>query len=217
MGLHRWTNRLLWLASTLAIFGAAVTAGHPAWGTVTGLAILLLAGAIAGGAMAARAVPTRSEDYVVDRKAVGQKISTNLVTLSSAAILAIYAAGYHRTGSAADEFEKQTARRKAAAPMAATVVEPKTESPVVEAPPAVPRSPAPPVRKDRPRPSLTAVPKAASPPTEHSRATPPPTPTTITTPAPVAEPTASHLKLSTRTEPIWVGVAAGMAISRHPL
>ena len=45
----------------------------------------------------------------------------------------------------------------------------KVGTPVVEAPPAVPRSPAPPLRKDHPRPSSTAVPKAAPAPTEHSR------------------------------------------------
>lgn len=190
MRFDRWTNRLFWLASTVGIFGAAVTTGHPAWGSVTGLAILLMAGAIAGGALAAGAVPTRSEDTIVDRRVAGPKISANLVTLSSAAILAIYAAGYHRTGSAADEFETQAARRKAAAPMTATVVAPRVASPGVQEPPAVPLSLAPPVKKNHPRPSLTSVPRAAPPPTGHSQAPPAPTATAITTPAPVAEPTA---------------------------
>lgn len=198
MGSDRWTNRLVWLASIVGICGAAVTAGHPAWGSVTGLAILLLGGAIAGAALVAGAVPTRFEDRTLDRRVVGQKISTNLVTLSSAAILAIYAAGYHRTGSAADEFEAQAARRKTAAPIPATVVAPRATPPgvQVQAPLSVPRSLAPPVRKGHPRPSVTALPKAALAPTEHSQATPPPTATTITTPAPVAEPTASPTTIS---------------------
>jgi uncharacterized protein with FMN-binding domain len=153
-------SSLALLALTLAILGAAVTAGYPAWGTMTGVAILLLAGGIAVGA-----VPTRSEGYTLERRAEGQKISNSLVTLSSAAILAVYTAGYYRTRSAADEFEAQAVRRKTAAPIAAT-------SPGAEATPTVPGSPAPPLRKNRPRPSPTVVPKAAPAPIERSQATP---------------------------------------------
>ncbi len=68
----------------------------------------------AGTAAAIGALPVRarSEDFIVERRVASQKISNGLVTLSSAAILAVYAAGYHRTGSAADGFEAQTARRR---------------------------------------------------------------------------------------------------------
>ena len=45
-----------------------------------------------------------------------RKISNTLVTLSSAAILAVYAAGYERTSPAADRFAAQTAQWRAAAP-----------------------------------------------------------------------------------------------------
>jgi uncharacterized protein with FMN-binding domain len=151
-------SSLALLALTLAIFGAAVTAGYPAWGTMTGVAILLVAGGIAAGA-----VPARSEGYTLERRAEGQKISNSLVTLSSAAILAVYTAGYYRTRSAADEFEAQAVRRKTAAPVAATRP--------TEAPPTVPGSPAPPLRKN-PRPSPTVVPKAAPATIERSQATP---------------------------------------------
>src|ERR1700688_2545791 len=146
------------LAITLTILGTAVTAGHPAWGTITGLAILLLAAGIAAGALPVR---SPSDGYIVDRRDASQKISSNLVTLSSAAILAIYAAGYHRTGSAADKFDVQTAQRSTASPIATAVVAPKAAIPGIEAPAKIPRSAAAPVRKDYPRPSPAAVPKAA--------------------------------------------------------
>src|ERR1700674_3063102 len=91
-------SNLFLLAIALAIFGPAVIAGHPDWGTFTGLAILLLAGGMAAGAL-----PLGSEPDFIEQRAPG-KISNSLVTLSSAAILAVYIAGYHRTGSAADGF-----------------------------------------------------------------------------------------------------------------
>jgi len=143
-------SSLFLLAVTLAIFGAAVLAGYPAWGTVTGGAILLVAAGVAAGA-----IPTRSEGYTVERRQANQKISNSLVTLSSAAILAVYAAGYQRTRAAEDEFEAQIARRNAPAPLA-------TVAPA-QAIPAVPAAPPPPARKARPRPAPAEVPKAAAP------------------------------------------------------
>lgn len=142
-------SSLFLLAVTLAIFGAAVLAGYPPWGTVTGGAILLVAAGVAAGA-----IPTRSEGYTVERRQANQKISNSLVTLSSAAILAVYAAGYQRTRAAEDEFEAQIARRKAPAPLAAA-------APALQAIPATPDSPAPAPRKARPRPAAAEVPKAA--------------------------------------------------------
>jgi uncharacterized protein with FMN-binding domain len=140
-------SSLFLLAITLAIFGAAVLAGYPAWGTVTGGAILLVAAGVAAGA-----IPTRSEGYTVERRQANQKISNSLVTLSSAAILAVYAAGYQRTRAAEDEFEAQIARRNAPAPVAAVA----PAQPI----PAVPDAPPPPPRKARPRPAPAAAPKA---------------------------------------------------------
>src|SRR6266436_3912690 len=126
-------SSLFLLAVTLAIFGAAVLAGYPAWGTVTGGAILLVAAGVAAGA-----IPTRSEGYTVERRQANQKISNSLVTLSSAAILAVYVAGYQRTRAAEDEFEAQIARRNAPAPLAA--VAPAQAIPAVpDAPPPAPR------------------------------------------------------------------------------
>src|ERR1700726_4426116 len=157
-------SNLLLLAIALAVFGTVVIAGHPNWGTFTGLAILLLAGATAAGAL-----PLGSEPDFVVQSVPHKKISNSLVTLSSAAVLAVYIAGYYRTGSAANGFAAQAARRRTAAPIVASAVAPKTATPRVEATPAVrpPSAPpavrvpaAPPLRKVSPRASAP-VPNAA--------------------------------------------------------
>jgi len=181
---------LSWLATTLIIVGAAITAGHPALGTITGLAILLLG---IGTAVGALPVPGQfSEDYIVERRVAGQKISNTLVTLSSAAIIAVYAAGYHRTEPAADKFEAQTARRSTAAPIAAGVAAPTTAALGVEATPTVPRSLVPPPRKDNPRPATQTIQKAAPAPSPIEQSPQPPSapPAGPTAADPVAEPTA---------------------------
>jgi uncharacterized protein with FMN-binding domain len=166
----------------LAIFGAAIIAGHPAWGAVTGLAILLMAAAIAAGTVGTCANPT------TERKLTGHKIPNSLVALSSAAILAVYAAGYHRTDSAADEFETRAARHKATAPVAVavTVAAPRQTTPKVEARVTAVRPVAPRLRKDHPRPSA-AVPTAPPLPTEYSRAVPLALPETASTTDPLPE------------------------------
>jgi uncharacterized protein with FMN-binding domain len=61
-----------------------------------------------------------------------KRISNSLVTLSSAAILAVYAAGYERTKPAADRFAAQTDQRRPA-PIASIVGEPAPLSPLTEA------------------------------------------------------------------------------------
>jgi uncharacterized protein with FMN-binding domain len=73
----------------------------------------------------------------VKRKLTGKKISNNLVTMSSAAILAVYAAGYERTKVAADRFELQAVHQMAdAAPVAAIVAGATAPLPAFEAVPA---------------------------------------------------------------------------------
>jgi uncharacterized protein with FMN-binding domain len=182
-------SSLSWIAITLTIVGTAVIAGHPPWGTITGVAILLLGVGTAVGALPVRG---QSEEYIVERRMAGQKISNTLVTLSSAAILAVYAAGYHRTGAAADRFEAQTARRSTAAPIAAGLVAPMTPPLAVEAPPTIPRSLTPPARKNNPRPSSSAIREAAPAPSpiEQLPATPSAPPSVPAPAEPVAEPAA---------------------------
>lgn len=146
--------------------------GHPPWGAVTGVAILLTAAGLAAGALTARSA---SEDDIAEQRVTGQKISSGLVALSSAAILAVYAAGYHRTGSAADRFDAQTARRKTAAPISAGLVAatlaPSAAVPEVKPIPAVPRTAPPPPRIASAPPS-TPRPQPVPAPVEGTPATP---------------------------------------------
>ena len=150
---------LLLLSISLALFGTAVIAGHPPWGAVTGAAILLTAAGLAAGALTANA-PTE-DDFVEERRFAGQKIPNGLVALSAAAILAVYVAGYQRTGSAADRFEAETSRRQASAPAVATVVVPTPASPITSPPPGAQTSSSAAQRKAPPR--AARQPRAASP------------------------------------------------------
>jgi uncharacterized protein with FMN-binding domain len=177
-------STLSWLATILAILGVAIITGHPAWGVVTGLAVLLVAAAMAAGA-----IGPRSASSTVERRLAGQKIPNSLVTLSSAAILAVYAAGYHRTRSAADEFEEQAARHKTAAPVSPTVAAPTATTPKVAARAAVPHPVAPRIKKGHPGSSI-AVPTLPSPPREDLRITLPVPPEPPATNDPPAEPVA---------------------------
>jgi uncharacterized protein with FMN-binding domain len=123
-------SQLSWVAVALVLAGVAILTGHPAWGAVTGGALVLLAGAAAAGA-----ARMRSEGQ--GEGARGQRVPNNLVTLSAAAIIAVYAAGFNRTRAAADAFAAQAARRRAPAPIAASVEPSKAAQPAAQTPPAV--------------------------------------------------------------------------------
>jgi uncharacterized protein with FMN-binding domain len=132
-------STLLLSAIVLAVFGTSVAAGRPSWGIFTGIAIILLAAGLAAGAL-----PMRSDDYFDERAGAGQRISKSLVTLSSAAIVAIYAAGYHRTSAAAHKFDSQTEQGRT----------------VAEATPALPPSPENPPTPAEPLGSSSSTPTA---------------------------------------------------------
>jgi uncharacterized protein with FMN-binding domain len=145
-------STLLLLAIVLAVFGGSVAAGHPAWGTFTGLAIVLLAAGLAAGTL-----PLKSQDYFDERIGPTQRISSSLITLSSAAIVAIYAAGYHRTSLAAHKFDSQTPQQRGTT--AVTVVTPPPPTPATNASPSEPPA-APAPKKGNSRP---AAPRRAAP------------------------------------------------------
>jgi len=152
-------STLLLLAIVLAVFGASVAAGHPAWGTFTGIAIILLAAGLAAGTL-----PLQSQDYFEERIGPGKRISNSLITLSSAAIVAIYAAGYHRTSSAAHKFDSQIPQQRGSATVA-VVIPPAPTKPGIGAVPSVSPSAAPATKKDNKRPaapSRKASPSTAS-------------------------------------------------------
>jgi uncharacterized protein with FMN-binding domain len=116
-------STLLLLAIVLAVFGGSVAAGHPAWGTFTGIAIILLAAGLAAGTL-----PLKSHDYFDERIGPAQRISSSLIALSSAAVVAIYAAGYHRTSSAAHKFDSQTPQQRRSATVAVVTPPPPPNS-----------------------------------------------------------------------------------------
>src|SRR6202035_1210514 len=100
-------STLLLSAIILAVFGASVAAGHPHWGTFTGIAIILLAAGLAAGTL-----PGHSQDFAEERTSPTQRISNGLITLSFAAIVAIYAAGYHGASPAAHGFDSQIPQQR---------------------------------------------------------------------------------------------------------
>ena len=124
------------LGLILIVLGTTVRTSGSEWSVFAGVALFLLAGVPAVGRL------TGSSSFApTDRK----KISTGLVTLSSAAILAVYAAGYDRTNTAADGFAEQAAsprRRSAPVPAAGRTVAPAAvEAPVDTMPrPEVPEN-----------------------------------------------------------------------------
>jgi uncharacterized protein with FMN-binding domain len=199
------------LTIILTIVGISVTAGHPEWGVFTGAAILLLAAGTAAGAVKAR---SQYENRIVERPAAGQKISSSLVTLSSAAIFAVYAAGYHRTGSAADKFAAQDARRRTAAAIVAGAVTPQAALPQIAATPAVRPSSTPlaPPRKARPRVSSGEAPRVAQAPAEDSPAAPSAPPDATPPGAPAIEAAAPQPQPPVRYKD---GTYLGWGRSRH--
>jgi uncharacterized protein with FMN-binding domain len=141
----------------------------------------------------------------------GKEIGSRLLALSSAAVLAVYAAGYVRTRAAADRFAEQTEAR----------VRPMMEAPRAAAPPAVfePAAPTPAIlpaapkratEKKRRKPSAFALRATADTPAEPNA---PPEPKEPKEPEPVerAEP-----KEPLEPKATWKdGTYFGWGTSRH--
>jgi uncharacterized protein with FMN-binding domain len=199
-------STLLLLSIILAVFGGSVAAGHPAWGTLTGIAIILLAAGLAVGTL-----PLQSQDYFEERVGPPSKRTSNsLVTLSSAAIVAIYAAGYHRTSSAAHKFDSQTPQQRTSATIA-IVTPPAATSPAIDATPPGLRSETAAIKKNAKRPS-SPVRKAA--PSKSSVSASPSAPST--------SPTATYPPANEATQPATAaqarykdGVYLGWGSCRH--
>src|ERR1700676_578578 len=152
-------STLLLAAIILAVFGASTAAGHPHWGTFTGIAIILLAAGLGAGTL-----PLRSQDFADERTSATQRISNGLITLSSAAIVAIYAAGYHRTIPAAHRFDSQIPQQRTSATIA-IATPPPAANPAAAAAPPVSASAAPASKKNTKKPltpSRKAAPSSAS-------------------------------------------------------
>jgi uncharacterized protein with FMN-binding domain len=179
-------STLLLAAIILAVFGASVAAGHPHWGTFTGIAIILLAAGLAAGTL-----PVHSQDFAEERTSPTQRISNGLITLSSAAIVAIYAAGYHRTSPAAHRFDSQIPQQRTSATIA-IATPPPAANPGAAAAPPVSSSAAPANKKNTKKPAnpdRKAAPSSASDSTGSSvSSTSAPSPASTTNPPAVAAP-----------------------------
>ena len=134
------------------------------------------------------------------------RVANSLVVMSSAAVLAVYAAGYSRTRAAANKLELQAEVRRPAPPVAAQPPRPEPEAPRPPAPPPLPvakpaSAPVPPpwVTSSEPAPETPAAPAPAPEP-------PAPAPTPVAPPAPPPAPAA----------PVWKdGTYTGWGTSRH--
>jgi uncharacterized protein with FMN-binding domain len=65
------------------------------------------------------------------KKSSGKKVANGLVAVSSAAVLAVYAAGYTRTQAAAEKLDGQGAERRPSGPRPARIQSPAAEFPSV--------------------------------------------------------------------------------------
>ena len=118
---------------------------------------------------------------------MAKKISNGLLTLSSAAILAVYAAGYERTNPAAERFAAQLAQRRAPVPVVERVAAaplPVTLSTVSDVKPRTETKP----ETTAPKPK---APTAAPEPAQTTVASETPTP--VSEPAPVEPATTAHV------------------------
>jgi uncharacterized protein with FMN-binding domain len=203
-------STLLLAAIILAVFGASVAAGHPHWGTFTGIAVILLAAGLAAGTL-----PLHSQDYFEERIGPTQRISNGLITLSSAAIVAIYAAGYHRTSPAAHRFDSQIPQQRTSATIAITTPLPAASSGAAPAP-AVSSASGPAIRKNTKKPLTPSRKAASSGASDSAGSSSGPSPTSTTNPpaesaaAPAAAPPAGAAKNGYKD-----GVYLGWGSCRH--
>ena len=101
----------------------------------------------------------RADYYFEERVGASPRVSKSLVSLSSAAVVAIYTAGYYRTNPAAHRFDSQREQRTAAAITAvAGVTAPPQTNPATNAAGSGPSAatPAPAVKKNAAPPASSA-------------------------------------------------------------
>jgi uncharacterized protein with FMN-binding domain len=153
---------------------------------------------------------------------VAKKISNGLLTLSSAAILAVYAAGYERTNPAAERFAAQLAQRRAPGPVVERLA--AAPAPPVAIPPSI---------ASGTKPRTEPKPETATPKTQATTAIPEPVLSSVAAqtaapaaaePAPlepaappVAEPAADHTQTPAVAPQAQYkdGVYLGWGYSRH--
>jgi uncharacterized protein with FMN-binding domain len=131
------------VVAVLISIAAVAAANYRQWDRASALAIVsaLLVSLVAAAIMIFRTSPGAR---TAERKSAGKNVSANLATLSSAAIVAIYAAGYHRTSTPSNGFTEQTERRGAELAIAQTIAGQPTIAavPPPSSPPYPPAAPA---------------------------------------------------------------------------
>jgi uncharacterized protein with FMN-binding domain len=122
-------------AIVMVATGSWIHSAGSEWIVFAGIALFLLSGV---PALRAIAGPWTTEDLLFDRKSSAKKISHGLIALSSAAILAVYAAGYNQTRAAADRLEAQSSldRHRSAAIAADTAPSAQTLPTAIPAEPS---------------------------------------------------------------------------------
>jgi uncharacterized protein with FMN-binding domain len=107
------------------LVGTSVDFGGSRWTVLIGLAVMLLATGTLVGMQMMRA---RRDYHGAVPQSTNEKISSPLVLLSSAAVLAIYSAGYFRTLAAANQFAERDARATITLPVVPAAVTPPAPS-----------------------------------------------------------------------------------------
>ena len=109
-------TRFLVAAVMISAFAVvAATRAQLAHSYSLSLLLLLLAALVAAGILAFRS-------RGAERRSGGKNLSPTLATLSSAAILAVYAAGYHRTAASGGGFTEESNRRDSPPVIAARAI-----------------------------------------------------------------------------------------------
>jgi uncharacterized protein with FMN-binding domain len=103
MGFSQIGRAGLFSLAIAPIVGTSINFGDSQWSMFIGLAVILLVAGIVVGRQMTRS-RSRYRYSVPEPKPAGDKLSGQLVALSSAAIIAVYSAGYFRTNAAAHQF-----------------------------------------------------------------------------------------------------------------
>jgi uncharacterized protein with FMN-binding domain len=103
MGFSQIGRAGLFSLAIAPIIGTSINFGDSQWSMFIGLAVILLVAGIVVGRQMTRS-RSRYRYPVPEPKPASDKLSGQLVALSSAAIIAVYSAGYFRTNAAAHQF-----------------------------------------------------------------------------------------------------------------
>lgn len=137
-----------------------------------------------------------------------KKVANSLVAVGAAAVMAVYAAGYSKTRSAADRFDAQSAGRRPVAPDAAPAAPPASSN--TAAIPDAPEASAAPAQPSH----VASISNPA--PAPSSTVSPAPVATEVAVAAPVAPPTPAEATPAPAAAPVMVASALPQAATVAP-